>query len=787
MLQDLRFALRLLGKHPAPASVAVGGLSLAIGVVSAVFSLVNATMLRPYGMNDPQSVVRIVPSDGEWSYSTFRRFREGSTLGAVEASTIRRLRFTATNAKDIPARRDVQFVSGGYLPLLGARPAFGRILGPDDDTPAAPAAIVVSDHFWNTEFVSDPGIVGRTVWLNGSPATIVGVMRPEFTGPVKTPPSIWATFAVVDDVLGGPAFDARTVNDVEVVGRLAPGATSWAMQEQLAGITRRGGAAAPAASLVRVHSAASPIDGPGDAEAAFVIGTTVVALGLLLALACANTANLLMASAMTRAREMGIRLALGATARRLVRQMLSESMLIVGIATALGLLFAIWFAPRLRALVQISPEIDVAPDASVLLFTVSTAVLCGVGCGLAPARHGARHVLSALQSSGGGRGGAMSSRWRSWFVGFQAAVSVLLLVVAAMLTRTVVARAHHEVGFDADRLVAVHLAAPSQGFDAPAYLHAAMSTVRVLPGVERASLTIAPWFGGSTEHRRVTVEDGSFRVFVNRIDAEYLATAGVRLLRGRPIEARDLNGDPPVALMSAAAARAIFGDADPIGRPIHHTSFVRDGEMPTVVGVVSDTVVDRLHSTESVGAIYRPIAQPWPTMPSLVVRAAEPGRVAQAIEAALQRLDSRVQSGARLMHDGLEANLTGGRMLASLAGAVAALAFLLAGLGIYGVMAFVVSRRTEEISIRLAIGASASAIVLMLLREGLRPVVVGLVAGLTGALVLAPLVARPLSIPPFDPVASAAASGMLILGALAAVIPAARRAARSDPASLLRA
>jgi putative ABC transport system permease protein len=790
MLQDLRFALRLFRRHPAPVAIAVGGLALAIGVVTAVFSLVNASMLRPYGMDDPASVVIVARADhggwGEWRLERFRQFQEGSTLGRVEASTVRRLRFAATANEDDAPGRTVLFVSGGYLPLLGGRPALGRTLGPGDDTPGVPAVIVVSDHVWRAELDGDPAAVGRTVWLNGAAVTVVGVMRPEFTGPVKTPPSIWATFAAVDDVLGGPAFDARTGNEVEVIARLAPAATSWAMEEQLSAIDGRNRAESPASRVLRVHSAASPIDGPGDAEAVFVIGTTVVALGLLMALACANTANLLMASAMTRAREMGVRVALGASSRRLVRQTMSESLVLAGCAAGLGLLVAVWLAPALRAVIQMPPEIEVTPDARVLLFATAVAVLCGLGSGLAPARHGARgRSLPLLQSHGGTSSGAVPSRWRSWFVGFQAAGSVLLLVVAAMLARTALARTSGEVGFDVDRLVAIRLAA-RQGIDRREHLHAAVDAVRALPGVERGSVALNPWLGGFTEHRRATFEGRTHRVFVNRVDAEYLATAGLRVLRGRPFSERDLTGGEPVALLSAAAARAIFADANPIGRRLAHTSFDRDDETPTIVGIVNDTVVDRLHSTESVGALYRPMAEPWPALPGLVVRAGNPARAARAIVAELQRLEPRLQASSWLVREGLESVMAGSRMLAQLAGAVASLAFVLAGLGVYGVTSFVVSRRAGEVSIRMAIGASASDVLRLLVGDALRPVLGGLAAGLVAAIALAPLFARPLSIVPFDAVAVAAASATLLAGALVAVIPPARRAARTDPSGLLR-
>ena len=797
MLQDLRFALRLFRKHPTPVAIAVGGLALAIGVVTAVFRIVSASMLRPYGMDDPASVVAVGrPSHGGWSqwpYARFLQLRDGSTLSAVEASMPSRGRFSTVAADDTARNRDVLFVSGGYLPMLGGRTSRGRALVPDDDAAGAPAVIVVSDHFWKTALDSDSDVVGRTVWLNGTAVTIVGVLRPEFTGPVKVRPSIWATFAAADDVLGGPAFAAGTTNDVDVIARLAPAAAMSAAQDQLSGVVKgwstpgsasRGNESAPA---LRLYSAASPIDGPDDAEALFVLGTTVGALGLVLALACANAANLLMAAAVTRAREIGVRLALGASTRRLLRQMVSESLLLGGLAGGIGFLFAIWLAPILRAVIQLSPEIDIAPDGRMLLFTVAVALLCGIGCGLSPARYGLRgNLLAALQSQSGSRGAAVSSRFRTWFVGFQAAVSILLLVVAAMLTRTAVTRAQTDVGFDANRLLGVQFSVPAKEFDARGYMRAALAAVRELPAVESASLAQYPVFGDVTEHSRVTQDGRSGRVYVSRTDENYLATIGVRVLRGRPFQDIDTARDTTVALISNRAARVIFGDADPIGQRLSNVSAWGDAEVLLIVGVVNDTIIDRLRSSDNVGALYRPMTAPPRNPPGLVIRTANPGRAARAIEATLHALDPRVRTTTWVVGESLDTFLAGNTMLAWLAGPVAILAFLLAGLGIYGLTSFVVSQRSEEVSIRLAIGASARDILRLLVKDGLRPVVGGLAAGLVGAGIVTQLFARPLSIDPFDLVAIGSAIATVMVGALLAVVPPARRAAKTDPAGVLR-
>jgi predicted permease len=796
MLQDLRFALRLFRKHPAPVGISVGGLALAISVVTGVFSLVNASMLRPYGMDDPSSVVTVaLPNHGGWSHWTYSRFlqmREGSTLSTVEAALPDRVRFSTAAATDGARDRPILFVSGGYLPTLGGRTSRGRTLGPSDDRPGAPAVIVVSDHFWQTALTGDPAVVGKTVWLNDSPVIIVGVMHAEFTGPVQLRPSMWATFAVAHAVLGGLRFDATTRTHVEVIARLGRGATLQAAQDNLTAAVRHSNApgstpaAAPSGPAAQLFRVASPIDRPDDAESVFVIASTLGAVGLVLALACANTANLLMAAAVTRRREIGVRLALGAAPRRLLRQMISESLLLGGLSAGFGFVLAMWLAPLLRSMVQMSPEIDTAPDGRVVLFTVAVALVCGAGCGLAPARHGVRgSVLSALQARSGARGAGMPSRSRTWFVGFQVAVSMLLLVVAALLARTAVAKTHADIGFDADRLLAVSVDMPRTQFDERMYLRVALDAVRAVPAVERASMTQYPPLGGTAEHSRFTFADRSCLLQVNRTDVDYLATMGVRVVRGRAFTGEEVAREAPIVLISASAARAFFGEADAVGQSLSHVSTEGGSDAPMVIGVVTDALTDRLRPDSS-GAIYQPISLQRLNPAGLIVRTANPGLAARAVEEALRRIDPRVQPETWRVREKLDALLSGTQMLAWVTGPVAVLAFLLAGLGVYGVTSFIVSERREEVSVRLAIGASAGDVLRLLVKDGLRPVISGLVVGLAAALVIGRLLARSLGISPYDPVAIGIATTTLLVGAFIAVIVPARRAAQADPASVLR-
>jgi putative ABC transport system permease protein len=798
MLQDLRFGLRLLRKHPVPVGISIGGLALAIGVVTSVFSLVDAAMLRPYGMDEPSSVVSVTrPIDHRmwsyWPYEQFLRMQAETTLSTVEAALAERVRFSGAPAADGEAGRRILFVSGGYLSMLGGRPALGRALQPSDDTVGAPAVIVVSHHFWLTRFNGDPSAVGRTVWLNGSPVTVVGVLSTDFTGPTEFRPSFWAPFAAFDELRLGRSFEPTTRTLVEVVARLAPGTALPAAQDQLTAITRRSStpAAKPDANMpapvVRLYSAASPIDGPDRAESYAAMACVFAVVGLVLVLACANTANLLLAGAATRAREIGVRLALGSTRIRLVKQMVTESLLLGLMAGSLGLLFAVWFVPVLGSILEMPPEFRAVPDGRLLLFAVAIATICGLGAGIAPARYGARgDVLSALKAQSGGSGTAVPSRLRTSFVGFQAAVSMLLLVSAALLARTAILMTRADIGFDADRMLAVSLSAPRTGFDEQGYFQIALAALRDVPSVERASLTQYQPFGHSVERDLFSHDGRSYALYVNRSDADYFPTAGLRILRGRGFTPEEVAREAPVALISDSVARTFFDGANPLGQSVAGMSTETAQAPAIIIGVVADAIVTQLR-TQSYGTIYRPLSQRRPNPPSIVVRTANPGMAARAVEDVLRRIDPRVRPTTTIVRNELDAYLGQKRMLAWLSGPAAVLALVLAGLGVYGVTAFVVSQRTHEVSVRMALGASKADVLRLLVKDSLRPVIIGLVVGLAAALVCSRISASLLAgISPHDPLAIGLAATTLLAGAFVAVVAPASRVAKTDPANMLR-
>ena len=832
VFQDLRFGLRLFRKHPVPVGLAVMGLALAIGVVTAVFSLVNATMLRPFDMDDPSTVVQVTrprPWDGQWPYLRFLEMRGATAVSSVEASMEDQARVSTTAAADSTPERDVLFVSGGYLQTLGGRAALGRSLTPADDVPDAPPVVVVSHELWTAELGSDVSAIGATLWIDGAPATIVGVLQERFGAPVRKKPYLWAPFSAFDDLVGvaqtytingrtptslaGQPFTPTSRTLVQVIARLAPGVPMAAAEDNVAAVIHAAEARAdPKAkpTVVRLFSAASPIDGPRAGESYLEIAAILGLVGLVLAVACANTANLLLAAAATRTREIGVRLALGATKRRLLAQMVTESLALGLIAGAMGFLFAWWFSPVLGVMVGIETGVSLTPDLRVLAFAIAVATACGLGAGLAPARFGARgNVLAALQSQGASAGRTtVPSRLRTSFIGFQAAVSMLLLVGAALFARTALHMTRLDVGFDADRILTASVTTPQadtkaksqMNFDESAYFRRAVEEVRAIPSVLSVGMIERRPFGGTREvvwHPGVSGSD-AYTLFMNRTDAEYFPAAGIRLLRGRFFTEAESAAVAPVALISESVADHFFQGVDPIGQslaalPAGERGLSAPDTSATIIGIVADAMLNRVH-TEGFGMIHRPLrrtgtpkAQDSMPPPTLIVRSGNPRAVAREVEDVLRRLDPRVRPATWIVQDAIDTVVEDKRMMAWLAGPMAGLALILAALGVYGVTAFVASRRTQEVSVRLALGASSADVLRLLVRDGLRPVLVGLGIGLVAAIGAGRVFSSVFAgVSPNDPLAIAVSATTLLVSALVAVVIPARRAARVDPARILR-
>jgi predicted permease len=796
VVQDLTHGLRVFRRNPGAVVTTIAGLALAIGVSTAVFSLLSATLWVRPGVADPDSAVRVEREWREgishgWPYAEFVRLREMARDTRIEATTFINpsLLFSTTRptlVQDDSQRVRAGVVSGGYMTTFGARPLHGRILTPHDDLPGAQPVAVVGYVFWERRLDGDPSVVGRAVWVNGKPVTIVGVAERRFTGLTDEPPAFWMSLNGQRALAGNTPLSHDSRMSVAMVARTAPGQTIAQSEAQLGAL---------ALSLGRDSSDPYRTTGVklepagqrrGEKGQALIVTLLLTAVGLVVLLACVNVANLQLASAFARQREIAVRLALGASKTRIVRQLVTESVALGWAAGALGMAFAFWLVPTLARLIGIPMTYDLAPDARVFVFLLAVSCAAGIGAGLAPARYGARGDLLTPLKSDGARVGVSGrpSRLRAALIGVQAAASLVLLVIAMLAVRAAVRATQIDVGFDANHLVAVS-ANPGREDAAKAYLSMALDRVRSVPGVQAVALVdLSPFEGGSLM-MDFTRGGMTLRAFAVRSDAAYFSTLGLRVVRGRTYTDAEVAAAAPVAVVSETLARRLWGTGEPIGQILDEFKIVDKAPRVTVIGVVSDTVSARLHEIRT-AAIYRPLTRM--VLGRIVVRTAGPPAAAlPALRAVLQPIDARVLVEPRLIRDGLQRELETPRSYATIAGYVAALALALAVIGIYGVTAFVAGQRTREIGVRIAVGASRTDVVRLLLGDSLRSVLLGLGAGVIVALIASRFFTGTMyGVKALDPVAFAAAAiALLVAAALAAYVPT-RRAARVDPVVVLR-
>jgi predicted permease len=499
-----------------------------------------------------------------------------------------------------------------------------------------------------------------------------------------------------------------------------------------------------------------------------------------------NVASLQLASAFARQREIAVRLALGASKARVVRQLVTESIVLGWAAGALGFALALWLAPVIARVIDVPPTFDLAPDGRVLTFFVMVSCVAGVGAGLAPARYGARgDLLTSLKGDGPRLGhSGRPRRLRSGIVGVQAAASLVLLVIASLGVRGATRAARIDVGFDADRLIAVS-GTPGRDEAAKAYLGVALDRIRSLPGISAASLSDAVPFGSGTIGINFVRGSVTHRAFLTHTDASYFSTIGLRVLRGRTYTDAEVSAAAPVAVVSESLARRLWGAAEPIGQILEEFRMVDKAPKVTVIGVVSDMVSARLYEIRT-AAIYRPLTR-MPVARIVVRTGGPPDASLPALRAALQTTDPRVRTGIALVKDGLQAELRLPRTVASVAAYVAGFALALAAIGMYGVTAFATAQRLREIGVRVAVGASRADIATLLLRDSLRPVTIGVAAGVVVALIAGRFFQGSLyGISAHDPIAFAvAAVTLLAAGAISTCIPI-HRAAHVDPIDVLR-
>jgi len=800
LTDDLRFALRLFRRQWGVVAVAVGGLALAIGATTAVFSMINAIQLRPVGVTDPSTVVRVIrmvrPNQASsWAYSDYLQLRDGATLLRPEAWYRDGASLSEAVSDDRRESVSLVFVSGTFFETFAGGAAHGRALAATDDLASASPVVVLNHAYWQSRLGGDPRIVGRTVFVAGKPVTVVGIAQRAFTGPFdrENPPALWMTLSAahgIRDYLG--PFNPASPKPVSVAGRLMP-STSVPMAEAEASAIARNISLGKGESQVS-QTVTARLDrlGAFSAEALVITGVIAAILGLLVLLACTNVANLLLASATNRHQEIGARLALGATRARVVRQLLTESLLLGLLSGALGLAIALLLLPLAR-MFDIPPTFDLAPDYRVYAFVVVMSILAGLAAGLAPARHGTGGDLLTPLKGGGMQASASprSRRLRTTFVGIQAAASVILLVLSMLLVRALLQTSRMDVGFDLDRLavVSVGFARDDSATRRVEYWTQALERMRMVPGIQDAALVYPPPFSDAIHP--VGSDARGHRIMQVWTSAEYFRTAGITLLRGRIYTADEVKSRAPVAVITASLTRDFFGGEDPINslldRVVAKAGRASDGAGTLrVIGVVNDVRTARLIEPGT-GVIYRPVTSNQQLADAVVRASAGPASTFLPLEQALRPLGVPV-TVSRLSDGYQEHQVEPARRLVSIAAAIGAFALVLAIIGLFGVTAFVVGQRTREIGIRMAVGATRGDVGRLIVRDAMRPVLIGLIAGVGLALLGTRAIAATLygGVSPRDPLAFVSAVVVLLATACVATAIPARRAARIDPAVTLR-
>jgi predicted permease len=829
-LRDLRLGARLLARGPGFTSIAVLSLALGIGASSALFSIMNAVVLRPLPVADPQELYIAQtgePDDIEllFSYPVVERAAQllaGRAEVAGQSSTETVLIATPGDGgaagPSEPAR--LQLVAGNYFGTLRQRPQIGRLLGPNDNrTVAQQPVVVMSDQYWRRRFGRSPRVLGTTLIINGAPLAIVGVAAPEFFGAAvdTQTPDVWAPTAMQAALRFSGSYE-RSGGDLQ---------KPWPSQPELAWLqimirVPAGGAQASAEAMTLALHQERPDSGRevGAVRVALAPGSRgfsrmrsavitplvvlLLAVGLLLAIACANIASLLLARATTRSREMAIRLSMGAGRGRLIRQLLTESLLLACMGGMLGLALAYWGSTALLMfLTRGGPVtgIDVRPDWRVMGLTFATSIATALAFGLLPAVRGTRVPLAeSLKAQTRSVIGVAGRRGRisvgRVLIAGQMAVAIMLLLVAALFVRSLQALVHVDVGYDRDYVLVARIDPRSSGYpvtDLPALYTRVGDALARLPGVVAVSASTTLFSGRNrgvfSVEGHTPAPDAQMTTLKTWVTSDYFRTVGLAITEGRGFGPDDSATSRRVSVISETMARRYFRNQSPIGRRLSWgtSNFARDGF--EIVGVVEDARYSDVRD-ESLNMTYVLVTQQTERFAENVQLRVDgnPTALTNAVRSALRRSEPRLAIGTiETLNSRIARSIGVERVLAWLTTVFAVAALGLACLGLYGTISYAVRRRTAELGLRIALGANRAAVQWLIVREALLLVLIGGAVGLPFALLAARAAGGVLyATGPSDPMAYATAAGVLVVVSAVAAYAPAWRASRLDPMVALR-
>ncbi|MBS1812746.1 MAG: ABC transporter permease [Acidobacteria bacterium] len=807
MMQDLRYGMRMLRKHKGFSAVAVLTLALGIGANTAIFSLLNTALLRPLPIAQPEQMVSISQGEGNGRFSgvSYPNYRDVRDRNDVFAGVIGyRFAPLSLSHDGINERLWGYVVSGNYFDVLGVKPLLGRVITPEDDrNRGAHPVVVLSHQCWQQRFGGTPSVLGKNIVVNGGSYTVIGVAPQGFYGTeVIAAPEVWFPMMMQAQLeAGNDWLDKRGVDNIFVMGRLKPGVNVIQAQSAMDAIGQQLAREYPEFNEGKGLKLSAPgwMGGGMRAPLLGFVGVLMFVVILVLLLACTNLANLLLARATERRKEIAVRLALGVSRFRLLRQLLTESVLLALGAGALGVVLAWWLirlAIRFKPPIDVPLQIDLHLDYRVLLFAAGISLLTGVLFGLLPAWQATKtDLLTALKDDA-----AIGTQRRSWLknslIVFQVALSLVLLVGGGLMVRALQKAETVQLGFNPNNAIELSFDLRLQGYEQAQIRESQkrlLERVRALPGVQEAGLadlvpvdlhmgTEAIFIEGQLPERDARAP----RAYSNRVTPGYFGAMGTRLLQGRDFTVQDSENAPRVVIINESFARRFWPGQDPIGRQFRLSR--ADAQPVQIIGVAQDGKYANLNE-DAKPFVFRPLWQSFMGSSTLVVRSvAESQQMMAAVRNELQQLDPNLPiASAKTMVEHLSFPLLPTRVAASVFGSFGLLGLALAAIGLYGVMSYSVSKRIREIGIRMALGAQSKDVLRLTINQGMKLVLLGVVIGLVGALALTRVMKTLLmGVSATDPLTFVGTALLLTFVAWLACFLPARRATKVDPIIALR-